>query len=69
MPEKIEQRTILGEFYDANKTKRWFERAEFVTKPAPTIEVYCLNKPDESEMTAIIQFAKIRSVAIEIIKL
>jgi len=70
MPAKMEHRLILGEFYDTNKNKQWFDRAEFVelhsTHMKPTIEIYCSYNP-VLEMKDILQFASGHNVAVEII--
>jgi hypothetical protein len=70
MPSKIEHRIILGEFYDMNKDKQWFDRAEFVelhpTHMKPTLEIYCSYNP-VLDMKDIIQFTESKNVAIQII--
>ena len=70
MPTKMEHKQILGEFYDINKNKQWFDRAELVelhsTHMKPTIEIYCAYNP-VLEMKDILQFAAGHNIAIEII--
>lgn len=67
---KQEYRKILGEFYDINKDKQWFHRAELVelhpTHMKPTLEIYCDYNP-VLEMKEIIQFTSHYNIAIEII--
>jgi hypothetical protein len=70
LPAKMEHRRILGEFYDFNKNKQWFHRAELVemhsTHMKPTIEIYCTYNP-VLEMKDILQFCDRYNVAHEII--
>lgn len=70
MPAKVEHRVILGEFYDMNKDKQWFDRAEFVenhpNNMKPTIQIFCSYNP-VLEMKEVLQFAEQRNVAIEIV--
>jgi len=70
LPEKNEHRVILGEFYDINKDKQWFDRAEFIanhpTTMKPTIQIFCSFTP-VLEMKEILQFAEKRSVAVEFV--
>lgn len=70
LPAKIEHRVILGEFYDINKNKQWFDRAEFVENHPnymkPAIQIYCGYNP-VLEMKEILQFAESHNVAVEII--
>jgi len=65
-----EQKRILGEFYDWQKNKQWFKRAELIplhpSHMKPTIEIYCSYNP-VLEMKEIIQFASSHNIAIEII--
>ncbi len=70
MPQKMEHRQILGEFYDINKNKQWFDRAEFIELHAnhmkPALEVYCSYNP-VLEMKEILQFTGLHNIAIEFI--
>lgn len=76
LPRKIneiknpEHKRILGEFYDINKDRQWFNRAELIelhsTHMKPTIEIYCHYNP-VLEMKEILQFASRYNVALEII--
>ena len=70
MPAKVEHRVILGEFYDINKNKQWFDRAEFVENHPnymkPTIQIFCSYNP-VLEMKEILQFAESKNVAVEVI--
>ena len=65
-----EHRRILGEFYDMNKDKQWFNRAELVelhpTHMKPTLEIYCDYNP-VLEMKEILQFTGTYNLALEII--
>ena len=65
-----EHRRILGEFYDFNKNKQWFHRAEFVemhpTHMKPTLEIYCKYNP-VLEMKEILQFCDKYNIAHEIV--
>lgn len=69
MPESFEHRRILGEFYDINKNKQWFLRAELNELNAnhmkPTIEIYCSYAP-VLEMKEILQFCGKYNIAHEI---
>jgi len=70
MPKRIDHRVLLGEFYDVNKNKQWFDRAEFIemhpTHMKPTIEIHCSYNP-VLEMKEILQFASAHNVAIQIV--
>ena len=70
MPQSTEHRRILGEFYDLNKNKQWFDRAEFVelhsSHMKPTIEIYCQYNP-VLEMKEILEFTTKHNIALEII--
>ena len=70
MPAKPVHRQILGEFYDMNKNKQWFNRAELIelhsSHMKPTIEIFCDYHP-VLEMKDIIQFANRHNIAIEVI--
>lgn len=70
MPRKPEHRLILGEFYDINKNKQWFDRAELIelhpNHMKPAIEIYCGYNP-VLEMKDILQFASRHNIAIEVI--
>jgi ketol-acid reductoisomerase len=70
MPAKTEHRLILGEFYDINKNKQWFDRAELIelhpNHMKPTIEIYCSYNP-VLEMKEILQFASGHNIAVEVI--
>jgi hypothetical protein len=67
-----EHRRILGEFYDINKNRQWFRRAELIelhpTHMKPTIEIYCDYNP-VLEMKDILQFTSKYNVAVEIFAL
>lgn len=69
-PKQQELRRILGEFYDINKNKQWFHRAELVelhsTHMKPTIEIYCSYNP-VLELKEIIQFSDRHNLAFQII--
>lgn len=69
MPKSTEHRRILGEFYDFNKNKQWFHRAELVelhpTHMKPTLEIYCNYNP-VLEMKEILSFTNMYNVALEI---
>lgn len=70
MPVKVEHRVILGEFYDMNKNKQWFDRAEFIENHPnymkPTIQIFCSYNP-VLEMKEILQFAESKNVAVEMV--
>lgn len=70
MPTKTEHRIILGEFYDANKNKQWFNRAEFIENHPnymkPTIQIFCSYNP-VLEMKDILQFAEGHHIAVDIV--
>jgi len=72
LPEKREFRRILGEFYDVNKNRQWFNRAELVelhsTHMKPTLEIYCDYNP-HFELNAILEFTTRYNIAHEIIDL
>lgn len=72
LPEKQEHKRILGEFYDYNKNKQWFYRAELVemhpTHMKPTIVIYCNYNP-VLEMKDILQFCNNYNIAHEILAL
>jgi hypothetical protein len=63
-------RLALGEFYDINKNKQWFRRAEIVenhpTHMKTTLEIYCDYNP-VLEMKEIFQFTNKYDLALEII--
>jgi hypothetical protein len=65
-----EHRRILGEFYDLNKNKQWFHRAEFVemhpTHMKAALEIYCMYNP-VLEMKELLQFTSKYNLALEII--
>ena len=67
-----EHRRILGEFYDFNKNRQWFRRAELVelhpNHMKPTLEVYCDYNP-VLEMKDILQFTGKYNLALEIVPL
>lgn len=66
----LEHRRILGEFYDWQKDKQWFIRAELIPLHAshmkPTIELYCSYNP-VLEMKEILQFTSKHNIAVEVI--
>lgn len=70
LPQSIEHRRVLGEFYDRNKRRQWFRRAELVelhpTHMKPTLEVYCDYNP-VLEMKDILEFTAAYNLALEII--
>ena len=70
LPKSTEHRRILGEFYDINKNKQWFHRAELVelhsSHMKPTLEIYCDYNP-VLEMKDIIQFTSNYNIAVEIV--
>ena len=57
LPERREHKFILAEFYDMNKNKSWFHRAEFVegVDGVNTLEVY--YRSTETDLEAVQQFA------------
>jgi hypothetical protein len=59
LPEKMESKNILEEFYDLNKSKPWFRRGEFVEGAygENTLEVYCYSLI-KSDLEAVQQFAE-----------
>ena len=69
MPVNKEHRRILGEFYDLNKNKQWFLRAELIelhsTHMKPTIEIYCSYNP-VLEMKEILTFTNKYNIAFEV---
>jgi hypothetical protein len=70
LPKGKEYRRILGEFYDINKNKQWFNRAEFVelhpTHMKPTLVIICDYAP-VLEMKEILQFTANYNLALEVI--
>lgn len=70
LPDGTEYRRILGEFYDTNKNRQWFHRAELVemhpSHMKPTLEIYCDYNP-VLEMKDILQFTSRYNLALEII--
>ncbi len=75
LPKKLdglsqEHRRILGEFYDWQKGKQWFKRAEIIslhpTHMKPALEIYCDYNP-VLEMKDILQFTGKYNLAVEII--
>jgi len=65
-----EHRRILGEFYDLNKNKQWFYRAELIelhpTHMKPTLELYCDYNP-VLEMKELLTFTSQYNLALEVI--
>jgi hypothetical protein len=65
-----EHRRILGEFYDINKSRQWFYRAELIelhpSHMKPTLEIYCNYNP-VLEMKDILQFTNKYNIALEIV--
>jgi hypothetical protein len=70
LPKNPELRRVLGEFYDFNKNKQWFHRAELVemhsTHMKPTLEIHCTYNP-VLEMKEILQFCSKYNIANEIV--
>lgn len=70
LPESMEHRRILGEFYDINKNRQWFHRAELVemhpSHMKPTLELYCDYNP-VLEMKDILQFTSRYNLALEVV--
>lgn len=68
LPESVEDRRLLGDFYDTFCTKQWFRGAELVenhpTTMRKTLVVKCDYKP-VAEMTEILNFAHPRQVALD----
>lgn len=70
LPVSNEHRRILGEFYDINKNKQWFHRAELVdnhpTHMRATLVIYCNYNP-VLEMKEILPFVAKYQLGMEII--
>ena len=69
LPVNQEYRRILGELYDINKNRQWFNRAELVemhpSHMKPTLEIYCDYNP-VLEMKDLLQFTDKYHLALEI---
>ena len=69
LPVNQEYRRILGEFYDINKNRQWFNRAELVemhpSHMKPTLEIYCDYNP-VLEMKELLQFTAKYQLGLEI---
>ena len=72
LPDSINHRKALGEFYDLNKNRQWFHRAELIemhpSHMKPTLEIYCQYNP-VLEMKEILSFTSRYNLALEIIAL
>jgi len=72
LPANQEDRRILGEFYDLNKDRQWFEQAELVENHPKhmkkTLEV-TVNYNPLLENKEILSFAHKYNLAVEIISL
>lgn len=72
LPKDSRLGSILGSFYDSNKNKQWFHRAELIAKHSthmkPTLEIYCEYNPT-FELKEIRQFCDFNQIAFEIINL
>lgn len=70
MPNGLEYRRILGEFYDTNKNKQWFNRVELIEMHSshmkPTLEIHCDYNP-VLEMKEIIAFTSKYNLGLEIV--
>ena len=70
LPKGKEHRRILGEFYDINKNKQWFNRAELVelhpTHMKPTLVIICDYNP-VLEMKEILQFTGTYNLALDVV--
>lgn len=70
MPESVPLRKVLGEFYDINRTKQWFHRAELVemhpTHMKPTLEIHSRYNPI-LEMKEILEFTNKYNLALEVV--
>lgn len=72
LPKDPEKRRILGEFYDINKNKQWFWRAEYIenhpTHMCDTLVIYPKYNP-VLEMKDILTFGDKYKIALEIVPL
>lgn len=71
LPEKLhnlspENRSILGEFYNANATKQWFDRAEIVITPDRRVLELVVNYSPILEMKDILAFTSKYNLSVEI---
>ena len=70
MPTGQEHRRILGEFYDINKNRQWFKRAELIenhpSHMKPTIEIYCDYTP-VLEMKELLEFTTRYNLALNFV--
>jgi peroxiredoxin len=74
LPEKMdvlspENRSILGEFYNMNATKQWFERAELVINQDRRVLEIVVNYSPILEMKDILAFTTKYNLRLETIDL